>query len=178
MVTVPLLLSQISSKRYKRSFGTLHQIAIGIGMIVAQSLSIPFAKPFAWRYVLAVGFTIPALLLALSGTIVLTSATQAGASTESDEAGDEETPLVNTQKKEGKELSVWELWSAESTVRRGCEFIPRRIDSTLMVVLVVVASQFAQQICGISPGTSCFVFSAAQLQLRVLQMDDRGCRSY
>ena len=160
MVTVPLLLSQISSKRYKRSFGTLHQIAIGIGMIVAQSLSIPFAKPFAWRYVLAVGFTIPALLLALSGTIALTSTAQAGASTGSEEAGDEETPLVNTQKNEGKELSVWELWSAESTVRRGCEFIPRRMDEALMVVLVVVASQFAQQICGISPGTSCSVFSA------------------
>ena len=148
MVTVPLLLSEISSRRYKRSFGTLHQMSIGIGMIVAQSLSIPFAKPFSWRYVLAIGFSIPAVLFALSGTILLDSDWEPEARQE-EEQGDEETPLV--VKKNGKELSVKDLWYADSSVRRGCECDPTAWKE-LTVVFVVLSSQFAQQICGISPG--------------------------
>ena len=44
-------------------------MSIGLGMIVAQSLSIPFAQPFRWRYVLLVG-EILALLLLISSTVV------------------------------------------------------------------------------------------------------------
>jgi len=55
LVTVPLHLSEIAPKRFSRIFGTLHQISIGLGMIVAQCLSIPFDKPFQWRYVQLVG---------------------------------------------------------------------------------------------------------------------------
>ena len=55
LVTVPLHLSEIAPKRFSRVFGTLHQISIGLGMIVAQCLSIPFDKPFQWRYVQLIG---------------------------------------------------------------------------------------------------------------------------
>lgn len=120
MVTVPLLLSEISSKRYKHSFGTLHQMAIGIGMIVAQSLSIPFAKPFNWRYVLAVGFTIPAVLFALSGTNKASSDQSKSSQGEEGGTGDEESPLV-PERTPGRELSVKDLLSADPSVKRGCE---------------------------------------------------------
>jgi hypothetical protein len=117
MVTVPLLLSEISSKRYNRSFGTLHQISIGIGMITAQSLSIPFAKPFTWRYVLAVGFSIPAVLFALSGIVSAEPQAASQEGQEEEQEGDEETPLV--RKEQEKKLSVKDLWYADSDVKRG-----------------------------------------------------------
>lgn len=69
LVSVPLHLSEIAPKRYSRLFGTLHQMSIGLGMIVAQSLSIPFAQPFRWRYVLLIGELL-AILLLLSSTVV------------------------------------------------------------------------------------------------------------
>ena len=69
LVTVPLHLADIAPKRYSRIFGTLHQMSIGLGMIVSQSLSIPFAKRFQWRYALHIGEGL-ALLLLLSGTIL------------------------------------------------------------------------------------------------------------
>ena len=69
LVSVPLHLADIAPKRYSRLFGTLHQMSIGLGMIVAQSLSIPFAQPFRWRYVLLIG-EILAVLLLLSSTVI------------------------------------------------------------------------------------------------------------
>lgn len=69
LVTVPLHLSEIAPKRFSRIFGTLHQMSIGLGMIVSQSLSIPFARPFAWRYVLLIGEAIAVLLL-VAGTVL------------------------------------------------------------------------------------------------------------
>lgn len=68
LVSVPLHLAETAPKRYSRLFGTLHQMSIGLGMIVAQSLSIPFAHPFQWRYVLLIG-EILALSLLLSSTV-------------------------------------------------------------------------------------------------------------
>lgn len=38
-------------------------MSIGLGMILSQSLSIPFAKRFQWRYVLLVGEAFALLLL-------------------------------------------------------------------------------------------------------------------
>jgi MFS family permease len=69
LVTVPLHLADIAPKRYSRLFGTLHQMSIGLGMIVAQSLSIPFARLSAWRYVLLVGEAL-AISLLISGIIL------------------------------------------------------------------------------------------------------------
>lgn len=74
LVSVPLHLADIAPKRYSRLFGTLHQMSIGLGMIVAQSLSIPFAHPFRWRYVLLIGEGLAVLLL-LSSTVVRGSKT-------------------------------------------------------------------------------------------------------
>lgn len=66
LVTVPLHLSEIAPKRFSRIFGTLHQISIGLGMIVAQCLSIPFDKPFQWRYVQLVGASTAIALVVFS----------------------------------------------------------------------------------------------------------------
>jgi predicted MFS family arabinose efflux permease len=50
-------------------FGTLHQISIGLGMIVAQALSLVLAKTYSWRYVLLVAEAI-ALFLLLSSCFI------------------------------------------------------------------------------------------------------------
>lgn len=65
LVTVPLHLSEIAPKRFNRLFGTLHQISIGLGMMVAQSLSLILAKSFEWRYILLIGEGIALSLLVI-----------------------------------------------------------------------------------------------------------------
>jgi MFS family permease len=117
LVTVPILLSEVSTRSSKTLFGTLHQISIGVGMIVAQSLSFVFAKPWVWRYVLLVGFSIASALFAISGTIKVHREVDEG-DAGSDDEGDEETPLVQ---REAKEVSVRDLIHAESIVKRGSE---------------------------------------------------------
>ncbi|KAK1923400.1 putative vacuolar membrane protein [Papiliotrema laurentii] len=135
LVSVPLFLAEVfTSKSAKTYFGTMHQMSIGTGMIVAQSLSIPFAHPWQWRWVLVIGLAIAAGLLLLSGGV-------SNPSLDMTPGADEETSLLR-QEAEGDEgakdeVSVRGLVHAGSLVQRG--------------LLVVVAAQFAQQICGISP---------------------------
>jgi MFS family permease len=62
-------LTEIAPKRFNRLFGTLHQISIGLGMMIAQSLSLVLSEAFKWRYVLLVGEGI-ALSLLLIGFLV------------------------------------------------------------------------------------------------------------
>ncbi len=89
MVTVPLCVAEIAPKKYSRLYGTLHQISIGTGMIVAMSLSIPFGKSFVWRYVLVIGMGLGILLFLGSFRM------GRGERRVKDEEGDdEETPLV------------------------------------------------------------------------------------
>jgi MFS family permease len=67
MVTVPNYLSTISPQRFKKAFGAAHQMTIGLGMIIAQSLSFAFDAPFKWRYSLlvAVGLSVLVFVVAL-----------------------------------------------------------------------------------------------------------------
>lgn len=53
----------------KRSLGISNQISIVIGMLVAQSLSFPFAHPGRWRFV----FIAPAMLalIQLAGSLLV-----------------------------------------------------------------------------------------------------------
>ena len=120
LVTIPLLLNEISSKRYKASFGILHQVSIGIGMIVAQSLSIPFAQPWMWRWVLVIGFAIAAVLFVGSGAVTLAFPTKVERHSEGDE---EERPLVDRRHSEEavEAIGVKDLIHAEPAVKRGGE---------------------------------------------------------
>jgi len=124
LVTIPLLLNEISSKRYKSSFGILHQVSIGVGMIVAQSLSIPFAKPWAWRWVLVIGFGIAAVLFIGSGAVTLAFPHKVEGHNEGDEE-DEERPLVDRRHEEETKdvIGVKDLIHAESIVKRGGELV-------------------------------------------------------
>lgn len=123
LVTVPLLLSEISTRSSKTLFGTLHQMSIGIGMILAQSLSFVFSRPWRWRYVLLVGFGIATALFALSGILSVRPRKGEGAvefGEEGEDEDDEERPLV--QREEVKqEVSVRELLHADTIVKRGSE---------------------------------------------------------
>jgi MFS family permease len=101
LITVPLHLAEIAPSRLRTIFGTLHQLSIGVGMLIAQSLSLPLGKPFLWRYVSAIGAGI-GLVLFLSGLILGRvegkSKADDGEVSRGDEAGeegvDEERPLL------------------------------------------------------------------------------------
>lgn len=62
-VTVPLYLAEIAPPSIKQSLGVLNQLFIVFGLFTAQSLSLPFAKPWEWRWVMAVAVGIAALQL-------------------------------------------------------------------------------------------------------------------
>ena len=91
LVTVPLYLDSIAPKRYRKMFGIMHQIWIGLGMITAQSLSLAFAKLWVWRYVLLIGTGLGGLVF-VGGLIVGRLGT--GEEKESRDEADEETSLV------------------------------------------------------------------------------------
>jgi MFS family permease len=93
MVTVPLYLSEIAPQKYKTKFGVLHQIWIGLGMITAQSLSIPFSRAWTWRFTLLVGASIALVLLCLS--FGMKEVDPDKSSQDEEGGGDEETPLIN-----------------------------------------------------------------------------------
>jgi len=88
MVTVPLCLVEIAPRSYTKLYGTLHQISIGLGVITAQSLSLPFGKAFQWRYVFMVAASMGGALLL--GGIGMGGKREEGGKDEEDE----EMPLV------------------------------------------------------------------------------------
>lgn len=120
LVTIPLLLNEISSKRYKSSFGILHQVSIGIGMIVAQSLSVPFGQPWTWRWVLAIGFGIAAILFIGSGAVTLAFPNKVERHSEGDEE-DEQRPLIDRRPSDEVKdaIGVKDLIHADPIVKRG-----------------------------------------------------------
>ncbi|WVQ62040.1 uncharacterized protein L199_000174 [Kwoniella botswanensis] len=132
-VTVPLVLSEVAPPSIKRALGIMNQIFIVLGMLTAQSLSFPFAKPFTWRYVLTVSFGLA--IIQLLGSLLIREPTK-GQYTGRDEESDEETSLLPSDNE--KPLSIKDLvLSKDPLVTRG-----------LMVVLV---TQLSQQFCGVSP---------------------------
>lgn len=94
-------------------------------MICAQSLSIPFAKPWEWRWVLAIGFAIAAILFLTSGlvTLVFKGKDRSESRVEGDD--DERRPLVRREEEREEEdktvLGVKDLIRAESVIKRGGE---------------------------------------------------------
>ncbi|WVW82458.1 hypothetical protein I302_104468 [Kwoniella bestiolae CBS 10118] len=132
-VTVPLVLSEIAPSSIKRALGIMNQIFIVLGMLTAQSLSFPFAKPFAWRYVLTVSFGLA--IIQLVGSLFIRTP-EKDQETRGDEESDEETSLLPAESE--KPLTIKELiLSKDPLVVRG-----------LWVVLV---TQMSQQFCGVSP---------------------------
>ncbi|ORY33758.1 putative vacuolar membrane protein [Naematelia encephala] len=129
-VTVPLFLAEIAPPAIKKSLGIMNQLFIVFGMLIAQSLSFPWAKPMVWRYVLAVSIVVA--VLQLIGSLFVkpvVKKTQV-------RGGDEEAALLPGETV--KPLNIKELLtSKDSKIRRG--------------LLVVVVTQLAQQLCGVSP---------------------------
>jgi MFS family permease len=105
MVTVPLYLSDIAPAKYRTKFGVLHQIWIGLGMISAQSLSIPFSKPWIWRYSLLVGVGLAGILLLGSFAMGETNSAVKARDEGAEEEGHEETPLIAKC-----EFFIWTLY--------------------------------------------------------------------
>ena len=92
MVTVPLRLVELSNHGRARMVGTLHQIAIGLGMISTIALSIPFAKGVMWRFILVIGLGLGVVLL-LGGLVIGRGGKEAGARKD-DDGGEEGRPLL------------------------------------------------------------------------------------
>lgn len=89
-------------------------MSIGIGMIVAQSLSFPFSRPFQWRYVLLVGLGVAVVLFFFSGVVARICS---GLLHEQDER----SRLLEEREEVKDEVSVRGLGRADTIVKRGCE---------------------------------------------------------
>jgi MFS family permease len=116
LVTIPPFLSQISPEKYHTVLGTLHQSSIGIGMLVAQSLSLLLAKPVLWRVELLVAAAIAVILLVIGLFIKDEVAEQ-------DEGNvDERSALLPDEGQKKQPISVKELFSSSDKVlKSGCE---------------------------------------------------------
>ncbi|WVN89847.1 uncharacterized protein L203_105077 [Cryptococcus depauperatus CBS 7841] len=125
-VTVPVFLAEIAPSSITRSLGIMNQVFIVMGMLIAQSLSFPFAKPAKWRYIFVVAFAIAIFQLCASLLVQERTVEEEG----------EEEPLLNGPKE--KPMSIKELLlSRDSSVYKG--------------FLVVLSTQISQQICGVAP---------------------------
>lgn len=62
---MPLYLTELAPS-LRNNLGILNQLAMVLGLILAQSLSLFFSKQYAWRYVLAVATALAAGLLGMS----------------------------------------------------------------------------------------------------------------
>ncbi|KIR55568.1 vacuolar membrane protein [Cryptococcus gattii Ru294] len=128
-VTVPVFIAQIAPPIMKRSLGISNQISIVIGMLVAQSLSFPFAHPGRWRFV----FIAPAMLalIQLAGSLLV------------------KNPLVESQEDPELEALLEPSQEVGALTIKGL-FLSREPDVT-NAFHVVLATQMSQQLCGISP---------------------------
>lgn len=88
-------------------------------MIFAQSLSFVFAKPWVWRYVLLIGFSIASALSIISLTLPALRKQKSENIEEQDE-DDERRPLVEREEVK-EEIGVKDLLHAESVIKRGSE---------------------------------------------------------
>ncbi|WWC66404.1 uncharacterized protein I206_100306 [Kwoniella pini CBS 10737] len=132
-VTVPLVLSEIAPPSIKKALGIMNQIFIVIGMLIAQSLSFPFAKPYTWRYVFTV--SIGLAIIQLLGSLFILNPEKEEIVI-GDEESNEEASLLPGESQ--KSLSIKELlFSKDPLVTRG--------------LLVVLVTQLSQQFCGVSP---------------------------
>ncbi|RSH92765.1 hypothetical protein EHS25_008211 [Saitozyma podzolica] len=131
-VTCPLFIAEIAPVSMKKALGISNQLFIVIGMLLAQSLSFPFAHPYRWRWVLVASIALATLQLVGSAFVRQDQEHSPGEA----RGGDEETPLLSDAQE--KPLSIGQLLTTtDPAVRRG--------------FLVVIVTQLAQQLCGISP---------------------------
>nr|XP_019014932.1 uncharacterized protein I206_01019 [Kwoniella pini CBS 10737]OCF53713.1 hypothetical protein I206_01019 [Kwoniella pini CBS 10737] len=152
-VTVPLVLSEIAPPSIKKALGIMNQIFIVIGMLIAQSLSFPFAKPYTWRYVFTV--SIGLAIIQLLGSLFILNPEKEEIVI-GDEESNEEASLLPGESQ--KSLSIKELlFSKDPLVTRGREFpflsySPSHLKCSFdPIVLVVLVTQLSQQFCGVSP---------------------------
>ena len=124
-----MYLSEIAPPSLKGSFGLLTQLFVVFGMLLAQSISFPWAKPMLWRYVLLVSLGMG--VIQLVGSFFVDSTVKA----ERKSRGDEEMPLLEggcareehraDQTGQQATLSLMDLFaSKDPAIRRGREYHP------------------------------------------------------
>lgn len=120
-VTVPLYLTELAPS-LRNNLGILNQLAMVLGLIFAQSLSLLFSRQFAWRYVLAIATAFSACLLALSFFVADVKPEESKSAT-----GDEERPLLGEavlaeREREREHMSIGMVFTSDKKeIRRGCE---------------------------------------------------------
>lgn len=121
LVTIPPFLSQISPEKYHTVFGTLHQSSIGMGMLVAQSLSLLLAKAVLWRVELLIAAGIAVVLLVI-GLFIKDEV----AEPDTGEV-DERSALLQDEGQKKQPISVKELFSSHDKVlKSGCKCLSTR----------------------------------------------------
>lgn len=75
-VLVPIYLSEISPIHLRGSVGVLNQLAIVLGIFIAQLVSLPLSKPYLWRWIFIISAAFSALQL-LTAPLMIESPTWA-----------------------------------------------------------------------------------------------------
>lgn len=130
--------------------GILNQLSIVFGLLLGQSLAFPFAKAFAWRYTMIIAVSL-ALVQFVGGFVVRDVKSSEG------RQRDEEAPLLPPAPVEERALNLKEvLTPQDKLVRKGCKFLRIALIGLAddLEVVIVIVTQLAQQLCGVSPGES------------------------
>ncbi|KAI8447580.1 hypothetical protein BY996DRAFT_4592938, partial [Phakopsora pachyrhizi] len=69
-VLVPLYLSEIAPVSIRGSVGVLNQLAIVTGIFTSQAFSLPFSKPFLWRWIFLLSGVLSAIQLLTSPIMI------------------------------------------------------------------------------------------------------------
>lgn len=98
----------------KKSLGIANQFFIVVGILIGQSLSLPFSEPLKWRWVFLIAVVIA--VLQLVGSFLLPG--------DNDEVlEDEGRPLLLQDQEDERVMGIKDLlFSKDSVVRRACEF--------------------------------------------------------
>ncbi|EFP78041.1 hypothetical protein PGT21_018677 [Puccinia graminis f. sp. tritici] len=78
-VLVPIYLSEISPSQIRGSVGVMNQLAIVFGIFASQLVSLPLARPFAWRWIFIISAAFSTLQL-LTSPLVLNQKDQPSSS--------------------------------------------------------------------------------------------------
>ena len=138
-VTVPLYLTELAPG-LRNNLGILNQLAMVLGLIIAQSLALSFTRGYAWRYILVIATALAATLLAMSVFV-----REGGKEAELDKPdargeANEDTALLDGHRRGGTEeddvpethedMSVKDVFrTRDKEVRRGCGFQLFRIEA-------------------------------------------------
>jgi MFS family permease len=123
----------------RNNLGILNQLAMVLGLIVAQSLALAFTRGYAWRYILVIATALAATLLAMSVFV-----REGGKAADLDKAptadeADEQTALLASRRGGSEEddepavpedMTVKDVFrTRDKEVRRGCEFSTQELSA-------------------------------------------------